>query len=155
MKKLKKFLQSPGVFFRDHLNKKYPIIRNEILCPELEENILIRHDLSLEKLTNVNFPIDVVFTWVDDSDPAWQKRYQQNKNIVDKDTLGQHATDSARFSNHDELRYSIKSVELYLPWVRQIYIITDKQRPAWLQCNSRITIIDHSDIIESQYLPTF
>ncbi|WP_145559618.1 Stealth CR1 domain-containing protein [Yersinia bercovieri] len=155
MKKLKKFLQSPGVFFRDHLNIKFPIFRYEILCPELEDNFLIRHDLSLEKLTNVNFPIDVVFTWVDDSDPAWQKRYQQNKNIVDKDTLGQHATDSARFSNHDELRYSIKSVELYLPWVRQIYIITDKQRPAWLQCNSRVTIIDHSDIIESQYLPTF
>lgn len=155
MKKLKKFFKSPGVFLRDHFNKKYPIIRNEILCPELEEHILIRHDLSLEKLTNVTFPIDVVFTWVDDSDLEWQQRYQKHKDMADSDTLGQHATDEARFSNHDELRYSVKSVELFLPWVRHIYIITDNQRPTWLQTSERIKIIDHREIIENQYLPTF
>ncbi|CNK26328.1 stealth family protein [Yersinia alsatica] len=155
MKKLKKFLKSPGIFFRDYLNKKHPIIRNEIKCPELEENILIRHDLLLENLMTINFPIDVVFTWVDDSDIEWQRRYQQHRNMADSNTLGQYATDKARFSNHDELRHSVKSVELFLPWVRYIYIVTDNQRPSWLENNERIKIIDHSEIIEKQYLPTF
>lgn len=155
MKKIKKFLKSPGVFFRDYFNKKYPIIRNEVFCPEIEEEILIRHDLSMEKLIHIDFPIDVVFTWVDDSDIEWQQRYQKYKSLADSNTLGKHATDKARFSNHDELRYSIKSVELYLPWVRHIYIVTDNQRPQWLQTDERIKIIDHSEIIEGHYLPTF
>src|SRR5471030_338133 len=155
MKKIKKFFKSPGIFFRDYLNKKHPIIRNEILCPELEESILMRHDLAMEKLISIDFPIDVVFTWVNDSDPEWQSRYQKYKALIDETSVGQHATDKARFSNHDELRYSIKSVERFLPWVRNIFIITDNQCPTWLQPNERIKIIDHAQIIEKQYLPTF
>lgn len=155
MKKIKKFFKSPGIFFRDYLNKKHPIIRNEIKCPELEESILIRHDLAMEKLISIDFPIDVVFTWVDDSDLEWQQRYQQHKALTNTNTVGQHATDEARFSNHDELRYSIRSVERYLPWVRHIYIVTDRQSPVWLKENARIKVIDHSEIIEEKYLPTF
>lgn len=81
MKKIKKFMKSPGIFFRDYFNKKYPIIRNEIQCPELEESILIRHDLAIEKLLHINFPIDVVFTWVDDSDPQWKEKYLRFKGL--------------------------------------------------------------------------
>ncbi|STQ45566.1 Capsular polysaccharide phosphotransferase SacB [Ewingella americana] len=109
----------------------------------------------MEKLINIDFPIDVVFTWVDDSDLEWQQRYQQHKAVTNTNTVGQHATDEARFSNHDELRYSIRSVERYLPWVRHIYIVTDRQSPVWLKENTRIKVIDHSEIIEEKYLPTF
>lgn len=155
MKKLKKFFKSPGVFFRDYLNKKYPIIRNEIQCSEIEESILIRHDLAIEEMIEINFPIDVVFTWVNDSDSEWQERYQEHKIKTNLSEIGQHATDKARFSNHDELFYSIKSVEKFLPWVRNIYIITDNQCPSWLIPSERIKIVDHNEIIESQFLPTF
>lgn len=155
MRKLKKFFKSPGVFIRDHLNKRYPVIRNEISCAENEEYILMRHDLAMESQIAIDFPIDVVFTWVDDSDPAWQARYQHHKKLVNEDNIGRHATDLARFSNHDELRYSLGSVLKFLPWVRRIYIVTDKQCPKWLMPTDRIKIIDHSEIIEPQYLPTF
>lgn len=155
MKKLKKFIKSPGIFFRDYFNKKYPIIRNEIQCSELEESILIRHDLAMENLLHINFPIDVVYTWVDDSDPVWKEKYLDYKSKVEAEILGNFATDTARFSNHDELRYSIKSIQQNIPWVRNIFIVTDNQKPAWLDDNDKIKFIDHKDIIDEKFLPTF
>lgn len=155
MKKIKKFLKSPGVFFRDYFNKKYPVIRNEILCPEFEESILIKHDLAIEKLIPINFPVDIVFTWVNDSDKEWYRKYQHYKSIAEIESLGNFATDTARFCNHDELRYSIKSIKKHLPWVRNIFIITDNQKPSWLKSDEKIKVIDHKDIIDKEYLPTF
>ncbi len=115
----------------------------------------MRHDLALESKIDIDFPIDVVFTWVDDTDPAWQLRYQQHKSQVNAEHVGRYATDPARFSNHDELRYSLGSVLKFLPWVRRIYIVTDQQCPKWLTPSDKIRIVDHSDIIDRQYLPTF
>lgn len=155
MRKLKKLFKSPKIFIRDYLNNKHPVIRNEIACPESEESILMRHDLALECQIEINFPIDVVFTWVDDSDPDWQTRYQHYKQLVNEGDVGKYAIDSARFSNHNELKYSLGSVLKFLPWVRRIYVITDKQHPKWLSPTDRVQIIDHSEIIPAQYLPTF
>lgn len=155
MRKLKKFFKNPGIFIRDHLNKKYPIVRNEIACSENEEDILLRHDLAMESQISIDFPIDVVFTWVDDADPEWQERYQLHKQMASEGNIGRNATDPARFSNHNELKYSLGSVLKFLPWVRRVYIVTDKQCPKWLTPNDRVRIVDHTDIIESRYLPTF
>lgn len=156
MSKLKKLFKNPGLFFRDYLNKRYPVFRNEILCPEEEESILIRHDLAIEEKISVNFPVDVVFTWVDDNDPQWISRYNHWKGCY-SEGIGLHAQDSARFSNHDELKYSLFCVINNLPWVRDIFIVTDKQRPSWFNqsMDKRVKIIDHCDIISEKYLPTF
>lgn len=153
-RKLKKLIQSPGVFFKDYFNKKYPEIYNEIQCPKSDESILIKHDLELENQIVNNFPIDVVFTWVDNSDIKWQRKYDffKNKNI---DSQGQYATDLARFSNHNELYYAVKSVRENLSWVRNIYIVTDKQCPSWISEFFDIYVIDHTEIIDEKYLPTF
>lgn len=99
------------------------------------------------------FPIDVVYTWVDDADPAWRSRRQQT-------LLGERpAADAAgdeRFHSHDELRYSMRSVEYYAPWVRHIYVVTDRQVPEWLDVSSdRVTVVDHREIIDAAHLPTF
>jgi len=156
MRKIKKFFKNPGVFFRDHLNKRYPVFRNEILCREEEESILMRHDLALEEKITVNFPVDVVFTWVDDKDPQWVSRYNYFRD-EDREGTGLHAKDPARFSNHDELKYSLRCVIKHLPWVRNIFIVTDNQHPAWIddKYDKRVKVIDHRDIIPKKYLPTF
>lgn len=156
MRKIKKFFKNPGIFFRDHLNKRYPIFRNEILAREEEENILMRHDLAIEEKISVNFPVDVVFTWVDDKDPNWVARYNQCRETY-KGNIGMHAKDPARFSNHDELKYSLRCVIKHLPWVRNIFIVTDNQHPSWIdeQYDKRVKIIDHREIIPEEYLPTF
>lgn len=156
MRKIKKFFKNPGVFFRDHLNKRYPVFRNEIFCREEEESILMRHDLAIEEKISVTFPVDVVFTWVDDKDPEWVARYNDCRETYSGES-GLHAKDPARFSNHDELKYSLRCVLKYLPWVRNIFIVTDNQHPAWVDkhYDKRVKIVDHRDIIPALYLPTF
>ncbi|BBH15167.1 MULTISPECIES: stealth family protein [Chromobacterium] len=155
MRKLKKLLRHPGIFFRDYLNKQYPIIRNEIACPQDEEAILLKHDLALESLLDNTLEIDVVFTWVNGDDPQWQARRTKTLASHSPEHLGLYANDPARFNNHDELRYSLNSVQTYLPWVRRIYIVTDQQCPEWLTPNNRVRVIDHQELISPCYLPTF
>ena len=43
-----------------------------------------------------------------------------------------------------ELRYSLRSVEQFAPWVRQIFVVTNGQIPSWLNLdNPRLTIVTH------------
>lgn len=91
-------------------------------------------------------PIDVVYTWVDGSDPKWlEKKDEVLKEY--KIPLTNNGIVKGRFENHDELLYSLRSLDLYLPWARKIFIVTDNQTPDWLStANPKIEIIDHTDI---------
>lgn len=159
MKRLKKLTREPGVFFRDYLNKRYPVHNVEQRTKEADEPIIIENSLhlaELEKHINLEpIQVDVVFTWVNNSDPEWQLRRAQYSNAAPSNAL--YNNDEARFSNHNELYYSLHSVRKFLPWVNHIYIITDRQRPEWLNEADypNVSIIDHSQIIAPQYLPTF
>lgn len=155
IKKIKKFLNSPEIFLRDYFLKRKPIIRNEIRCPVEEEAILLKHDLEFEEIINTTFPIDVVYTWVDDRDDMWVKRLE--KFSLRDNVQPSHEIDHARFENHNELYYSVSSVLKNMPWVRKIFIVTDSQQPQWSQSfnTDKIKIIDHKDIIDGKFLPTF
>lgn len=92
--------------------------------------------------------IDLVYLWVDGSDRKWLKKKQ---GFLDKkiNTVG-------RYQNNEELKYSLRSIEKHIPWVRKIFIVTDNQTPSFLDTNhSKIQIIDHSEIIPNEYLPSF
>ena len=54
MKKLKKFVTKPHIFFRDALNNKYPIINNEQGIKELDERAVLssRKSGKTRKLAN-------------------------------------------------------------------------------------------------------
>ncbi|WP_052283173.1 stealth family protein [Kluyvera genomosp. 1] len=154
MKKLFKLVRTPGLFFRDYLMKRHPIIRNEIRCPLHEERVLIDHDIVIESKLSTNFPVDVVYTWVDNNDIKWLEKIN-NYNVKNKERLGRYSTDKARFDNHNEIFYSIKSVLINMPWVRNIFIVTDNQIPDVLYLSSKIKVVDHHDIIDEAFLPTF
>ena len=64
---------------------------------------------------------------------------------------------ASRFADNQELRYSLRSVEKFAPWVRQIFIVTNGQIPSWLNLdNPRIKIVTHADIFTNKsHLPTF
>ena len=101
-----------------------------------------------------DFPVDMVYTWVDGNDLEWQARknqYTANPNVHEE------ALDSTRFQDREELRYSLRSVAAYAPWVRRIYIVTDHQVPYWLNTEDpQIHLIDHTDIFpDTSVLPTF
>ncbi|WP_416191904.1 stealth family protein [Neisseria sp. CCUG12390] len=158
MKKVKKLIFKPGIFFRDYFNKKYPVVNNEQNICEEDEYILIKHSLAFSELESGikdNPEIDVVFTWVNNQDSAWQRKY--NAATCDFTRTALYGNDKARFSNHNELYYSVYSVQKFMPWVRTIYIVTDAQIPAWFNPENagNIRIIDHTEIIDTQYLPTF
>lgn len=98
--------------------------------------------------------IDLVYLWVDGNDPAW--RAKKNAYLPKEKQLSTAVAGDCRYVSNDELRYSLRSVERFAPWIRRIYIVTDNQCPAWLDTsNDRVRIVDHSEIIPAQYLPTF
>ena len=103
-----------------------------------------------------DFPVDIVYTWVDGSDKNWL----QKKNETLKKYSDFHKTDEVsgktRFFNRDELKYSLRSVSKFAPWIRKIFIITDNQIPVWLNINnSKIIIVDHREIFKTKHLPCF
>ena len=104
------------------------------------------------KQSSYHFDIDLVYLWVDGSDPIWLEKRNT--------TLKKHNRPTeelkGRYEDNDELRYSLRSVEKHAPWIRHIYIVTDNQTPAWLNADHpQITIIDHKDILPPEALPCF
>lgn len=98
--------------------------------------------------------IDLVYMWVDGSDPVWRAkkaRYAREGASERADASG-----DCRFVENDELRYALRSVEKFAPWVRRIFIVTDNQIPAWLDlANPRVQIVDHREILPADALPVF
>lgn len=101
-------------------------------------------------------PIDVVITTVDGSDPVWREKFDAMLSARTGVPVLAKTANSARYTNHDELRYVLRSIYYYAPYVRNIYIVTDNQCPAWLDAgHPQVHIVDHREIIDPEYLPTF
>lgn len=115
-----------------------------------------------------DLPVDLVYTWVDCKDAKWsaKKREAYRKFRMERGERQYEVTvaDDDRFSSQlDELRFSMQSVEAYMPWVRKVFLVTDGQTPAWLdefrnKTKLHITVVDHHDIFPKPselFLPTF
>lgn len=97
--------------------------------------------------------IDLVYLWVNGNDPVWQAKRNACIGTEEKQP---GVNCKGRYADNDELKYSIRSVEMYAPWIHKIYIVTDNQVPAWLDTsNSKVCIIDHKDIMPKICLPCF
>uniref|UniRef100_T2MCA8 N-acetylglucosamine-1-phosphotransferase subunits alpha/beta n=1 Tax=Hydra vulgaris TaxID=6087 RepID=T2MCA8_HYDVU len=64
---------------------------------------------------------------------------------------------SNRFADNNELKYSLRSIDTFAPWVRKIFIVTNGQIPNWLNLDHpRIQLITHEEIFANKsHLPTF
>lgn len=112
--------------------------------------------LSGDPLDEPRFPIDVVYTWVDDTDPVWRAQYASALRTSDHDALDGQAASPARFRNRDELRYSLRSLALHANFVRNVYIVTADQVPSWLDQDApNIRVVRHDEILDPECLPTF
>ena len=101
------------------------------------------------------FPVDVVYTWVDGDDPSWDAEREARIAGMEGTARTREASGRARFLSRDELRYSLRSVHLFAPWVRQIYLVTSGQVPAWLARRRRRHVVPHAEIMPADALPTF
>ncbi len=104
--------------------------------------------------SDVEFPVDVVYTWVNHDDPGWKELYRQKTGAL-PEQKDDDAQSLDRFMNRDELRYSMRSIHTHAPWVRTIYVVTNCSRPSWLAEHPKVVWVDHREIIPSESLPTF
>ncbi|MFG3555439.1 stealth family protein [Micromonospora sp. NPDC047557] len=115
--------------------------------PEADDHTYrTRRDLTVRAPDRVGFPIDAVYTWVDGSDPEWLKRKMAALGAPDG-PLHAVAANTSRYHNRDELRYSMRSLHSFAPWLRRIFLVTDSQLPSWLDPHHpMVTVITHSEL---------
>ena len=94
-----------------------------------------------------NEKIDMVYLWCDGNEKAFRERknafLQKEHQNFDEEVDGEK-----RFFDNEELRYSLRSLEQYAPWINHVYIVTDRQTPKWLNLNyDKVSIVDHSEIL--------
>ena len=82
------------------------------------------------KNSTIQFDIDLVYLWVDGSDLEWVAK--RNKFIGISTPENSEATTKGRIADNGELKYSLRSAQMNVPWIRKIFIVTDGQTPKWL-----------------------
>lgn len=98
--------------------------------------------------------IDIVYLWVDGNDAAWREK--RDRVLGRKSDYQAQAVAEGRFVQNDELRYSLRSLEIYAPWIRRVHILTDNQCPSWLNTdNPKVHLVSHSEVLPIEVLPTF
>lgn len=122
-------------------------------APAAQILVRTREPFAIHAVDEVRFPIDVVYTWVDGADPAWLARRARHSG----EGYHEESANAARYLSRDELRFSLRSLHLYAPWVRTVYLVTDDQVPHWLDTGAPgLKVVSHRDIFPSaDFLPTF
>ncbi|WP_270408002.1 stealth conserved region 3 domain-containing protein [Brachybacterium paraconglomeratum] len=141
----------PGLFTSGGANDEFDCLRPEQFDQPLFAPWSPMHDRPL--WSSIEFAIDAVYTWVDDSDDRWRERRAAAMDAVAPDDL---AGGDIRFKNRDELKYSLRSLFAHAPWIRHVFIVTDGQYPAWLRKHPSVTVVDHKELFpDASVLPVF
>lgn len=101
-------------------------------------------------------PIDAVYTWVDGGDPSFQAALRACRPHAHW-LRGAAAFAPRRFRDNDELKYSLRSLERFAPFIRHVHLVTNGQAPAWInRAHPRLRLVRHEEIFPSpDWLPTF
>ena len=102
-----------------------------------------------------NIKIDLVYLWVNGNDEEWKKKkdfWAEKLGLINDKEIN----NDCRFIDNEELKFSLRSAEMYAPWINKIFIVTDNQIPEWLDTsNPKIKIVDHKNIMPKEVLPIF
>ena len=100
--------------------------------------------------------IDVVYTWADGTDLKFRKEMCACLHDL---AASPHSSSfqPGRFRDNGELRYSLRSLEKFAPWVRKVFIVTNGDSPTWLNVSDdRVSVIAHDLIFTRKSdIPTF
>ncbi len=102
--------------------------------------------------------IDIVYLWVDDTDKKWRtEKDKWFQEITGHAPVVRAANGTERWRDNGEFKHSLRSVEMFAPWVNHIYIVTGfGQKPKWLNTkNPKISIVSHETIMPKNTIPTF
>lgn len=102
------------------------------------------------------FEVDAVVTWVNSTDPQWMSENQYYSQIKNPNQLGE-GFHPFRFESIGELYYCLKGIQIYLPWIRTVYLVTMRpQRPPYLTKFPKVKVVHHDEIFKDyNSLPTF
>lgn len=91
--------------------------------------------------------MDIVITYVNGSDPVWQKSFQES---VGKAPIVK------RYRDWDTLKYLLRGIETNMPFIENVFLVVSgkSQVPAWAN-QDKLKIVLHEDIIPARHLPTF
>lgn len=100
-------------------------------------------------LPEATAPIDVVYTWVDGAWPGYD-------DLLRHHASSRHDLNPNRYrDNIDVLKYSLRSLERFAPWVSRVWLVTCRpQAPCWLD-TAAVRLIHHDQFIPAADLPTF
>ncbi|MET3810584.1 hypothetical protein ABIB14_001689 [Arthrobacter sp. UYEF3] len=102
--------------------------------------------------SDISFDVDLVFSWVDGSSPEYvAARRARMAGVV----VGEGDDHEARFRQINELKYALRSVYMFAPWIRRIFIATDSPAPSWLAEHPGVTIVRSEEFFaDPSVLPT-
>ena len=112
---------------------------------------------------NQTFPVDVVVTWVNSTDPEW---IRQKNELVDTRYDNKERWNDQMPNVEGEISLCLRLILKNMPWVRKIHLVTCRpQVPLCLSADKtlqaavvrrKITVVHHDEFYNNlQHLPTF
>lgn len=90
--------------------------------------------------------MDVVITYVNESDIEWQKQYHSVSDFIN----------IKRYRDWGTLRYVLRGISQCMPYIRNVFLVVSMPSQVPLYVNTdKVKIIYHKDIIPEKFLPTF
>lgn len=116
----------------------------------------------MKTINTTEYQIDAVITWVDGNDVEWQKKINNylevKKDFTNKKNL-------VRYNSIGEIDITIKSILKFAPFIQNIYLVTDNQKPKSFENlkilaknqSKNLELIDHKIIFKGyeHLLPCF
>ena len=106
--------------------------------------------------------VDIIVTYLNDSDPKWQEefKYWKNKEIKEGRTKASNrqAFGKERTRDWDCFKYWFRGVEENCPWVNKVFLIVQNENhiPKWLnRDNPKLRIVFHEEFMPKELLPNF
>lgn len=97
---------------------------------------------------------DLVYLWVDGSDPVWRTKRHHQAQIHEQSLGWSYANVEGRFRDNDELKYSLRALTPFLHHFGRIHLVTDNQRPKWLNNHPMINMVSHEQLRQTRQ-PTY
>ncbi|KAJ6235199.1 hypothetical protein M0813_03883 [Anaeramoeba flamelloides] len=165
----------PNYFRNRKLGSSVPSLPNKFLKKDTKNTKKTKDNIGgkFYKKTRGYPPIDMVIMWVNGSDPIFQKEKENEYLKYDNcEKTCKYPIETKkswccptrnkkesvlRFSEHQELKYLLRQIEQFAPWIRKIFLVTNNQIPNWLDLsNKRIKIVVPSDFVKyPESLPIF
>mmetsp|Transcript_14129 Transcript_14129/g.33989 ORF Transcript_14129/g.33989 Transcript_14129/m.33989 type:complete len:944 (-) Transcript_14129:208-3039(-) len=126
----------------------------------------VTSDPASSTTTTFNFDVDLVYTWVNGTDPEWsttraeiQAKFTKGRPTGRGIEVNADSIANMRFRDREELRYSLRSIQKNAPWIRMVHIVVaGGQNISWANIqHPKLNIVRHEDIFPAKNvtLPTY